>query len=425
MKLAEREQQILRVKSHSFQSEMISELEDALRAEVSLLIKTTIEAALVEELESFRTSRIGSGPRRSGYFHRLLDTQYGRIPDLRIPKLRSNNNEREWQILKRYQRGLKSLLDFSLCLYVMGLSLRDLQEALYHLLGSVLSVSAINRITLEAQQRMQAHRQSKIAETPPILIVDGVWVDILYTLDEFKRDRAGHLRQVRQAQERVILAAIAVWPDGSYQLLHYEIAEGEDSQSWHFFFDHIIERGLNPEGVKLIVSDGISALPGVMTQCLPNAQQQRCVTHKVRGMKRYLTYQQLFPDQETTAVKEDEQQAKQQRCFDIQEDAYEIYRAQTWIEARQRLKVFVEKWQKLETKAVEMFQRDIELTFTFYQFEAELHSRIRTTNLLERIFEEFRRKADEIGSFPNEMSCLTLFFLVVQREHAKHNRPFP
>ena len=110
MKLAEREEQILRVKSHNFQSEMISELEEALRAEIILVIKTTIEAALVEELESFRNSKCGFGPRRSGYFHRLLDTQYGRIPDLRIPKLRSNNNEREWQILKRYQRGLKSLL---------------------------------------------------------------------------------------------------------------------------------------------------------------------------------------------------------------------------------------------------------------------------------------------------------------------------
>ncbi len=105
-------------------------------------------------------------------------------------------------------------------------------------------------------------------------------------------------------------------------------------------------------------------------------------------------------------------------------DAYDIYRAQSWIEARQRLNAFVEKWQNLEAKAVEIFLRDIELTFTFYQFEAELHPRIRTSNLLERLFEEFRRKADEIGAFPNEMSCLTLFFLVVQRDHAKHNRPF-
>ena len=129
MTIAEREQQILRVKSQSFQSEMTSELENTLRTEVTGVIKATIEAALVEELESFRSSRSGPQARRSGYFHRLLDTQYGRIPQLRVPKLRDSNHEREWQILKRYQRGLQSLLDMTLCLYVLGLSLRDLQEA--------------------------------------------------------------------------------------------------------------------------------------------------------------------------------------------------------------------------------------------------------------------------------------------------------
>ena len=72
-------------------------------------------------------------------------------------------------------------------------------------------------------------------------------------------------------------------------------------------------------------------------------------------------------------------------------------------------------WKRKRWKSGE---RDIELTFTFYQFEAELHPRIRTSNLLERLFEEFRRKADEIGAFPNPRSCLTWFFLVVQREHA-------
>jgi transposase-like protein len=148
MKLAEREQQILRVKSQSFQSEITSELENTLRTEVTGVIKATVEAALVEELESFRSSRNGPQTRRSGYFHRLLDTQYGRIPELRVPKLRNSNHEREWQILKRYQRGLQSLLDMTLCLYVLGLSLRDLQEALYHLLGNVLSLTAVNRVTL-------------------------------------------------------------------------------------------------------------------------------------------------------------------------------------------------------------------------------------------------------------------------------------
>ena len=119
----------------------------------------------------------------------------------------------------------------------MGLSLRDLQEALYPILGSVLSVSAINRITLNAQTRMDEHRQSPISQTPAILIVDGVWVDIQYAQDEVKIDRAGHERQVRHAEDRVVLSAIAVWPDGSYHILHYEIAMQEDTQSWSNFFN--------------------------------------------------------------------------------------------------------------------------------------------------------------------------------------------
>ncbi len=102
---------------------------------------------------------------------------------------------------------------------------------------------------------------------------------------------------------------MAVWPDGTYHLLHYEIAEGEDSQSWQNFFEHLIERGLNPQEIKLIVSDGTSGLPGVMRQCLPNAQQQRCTTHKVRGMTRYLTYQQLSSSDEATTAHFDGQQA--------------------------------------------------------------------------------------------------------------------
>ena len=103
-------------------------------------------------------------------------------------------------------------------------------------------------------------------------------------------------------------------------------------------------------------------------------------------------------------------------------DAYEIYKATSEQEAQERLALFVAKWDGIESKAVSTFQREIQLTFNFYHFAAELHPRIRTSNLLERLFEEFRRKSDEVGAFPNEKSCLTLFFLVVQRDHAKHDR---
>ena len=421
MILAEREAQIIRIQSQDSPPELLAALEATLKREVMMVTKSTIEKTLVEELEAARQSKTGPQPRRSGYFSRILDTEYGRIDQFQVPKLRWGNKEREWQILKRYQRGLDSLLNFTLCLYVMGLSLRDLQEALYPILGSVLSVNAINRITLNAQTHMDEHRQSPISQTPAILIVDGVWVDIQYAQDEVKIDRAGHERQVRHVEEKVVLSAIAVWPDGSYHILHYEIATQEDTQSRSDFFNHLIERGLEPKAVELVVSDGSSGLPAAMAKVLPHAKQQRCITHKVRGMKKYLSYQQLPQQNEQGQVLTDSD-AKKQRCFEIQNDYYENYKATSEQEAQARLALFVEKWDGIEPKAVSTFERDIELTFNYYQFAAELHPRIRTSNLLERLFEEFRRKSDELGAFPNEKSCLTLFFLVVQRDHAKHDR---
>lgn len=421
MNIAEREQQILRVKATSFQPELDEALEEAMRVAVLEAVKTALEAALDEEVKAEIAKLASDRPRRSGYFQRGLDTQYGHVSNLRVPKLRRRNGEREWKILQRYQRGLGNLLNWLCCLYVMGLSLRDLQEALYFLIGHVLSRTAVNQVTLTVQNQINTRRLSKLSKTPKMLIVDGVWVDIQYTQDEFKEDRAGHLRQCREAEERVILTAMAVWEDGSYEILHYEIATEEGEAEWSQFFAHLIERGLEPNEVELVVSDGTLGLPKALQKNLPNAQQQRCITHKVRGIERYLSYAQLPPvELNGQPLKPDE--AKRQRRVNITSEAYQIYEADSLEQAQQRLQQFVVNWELLEPKAVQVFQRDLALTFTFYQFDDSLHRHIRTTNHLERLFREFRTKSDEIGAFPHETSCLTVFFLVVERDHAKHDR---
>jgi transposase-like protein len=422
MGIAVREQQVLRIKAASFQSELDEALEQHIRTRVIATVKAILEAALAEELTTHLLSLPGLKPRRSGYFTRVLDTLYGRIRDLLVPKLRWGNKTREWRILKRYQRALTGLLDWMGYLYVMGLSLRDLQEALYFVLGDILSRTSINRITLQVQERIQAQCQAPIEATPPFLIIDGVWVSIQYPSDQFKIDRAGHRRRCRRAEERVILAAMAVWQDGSYHLLHFEVAESEDQSNWATFFEHMIDRGLDPKAVELIISDGSKGVPAVMKQLLPNAQQQRCITHKVRGMNRYLTYKHLPVPSTENGATANTFTPKQQRWQDIKTDAYAIYDADTYDEAQDRLQVFVSKWKPIEPKAVHAFTWGIKRTFTYYRFAPSLHPHLRTTNLLERLFREFRAKADEIGAFPNETSCLTLFFVVVRREHAKHNR---
>jgi putative transposase len=422
MTIVAREEQILRVQSQGIHPALNEKLSETLRTTVISAVKTVMEGALQEEVSAFLAQVEGERPQRSGFYTRGLNTQYGAIPDLQVPKLRQRNSEREWQILERYQRSLGNLMDWLCCLYVMGLSLRDLQEALYLLLGRVLSVSAVNQITLQVQRKLDEKRQAPLSETPAVILVDGVWVDIQYVIaDEYKEDQSGHLRQCRQVQERVVLAVMAIWADGRQELLHYEVAEVESEQTWTTLFQNLINRGFDTAQLKLVSSDGSLGIPSALATCFPQAQQQRCITHKVRGIERHLAYLELpqFDDQQQPVKPAP---AKQQRRFEIVSDAYAIFEAPDLSAAMTLLQAFEGKWQALEPDAVRTFLQNSELTLTFYQFESDLHHHIRTTNHLERLFREFRTKSDEIGAFPNETSCLTIFHLVVERDHAKHDR---
>lgn len=421
MDILTRKAQILRVQTQNPYPELNEALQEKLNTEVLGVTQSVLEAALCEELQEHLNTLAGERPRRSGYFKRVLDSECGRIESLSVPKLRHGNRDRDWQILGRYQRGLGSLLNFCLSLYVMGLSLRDLQEALYPLLGAVLSVNAINRITETAQQQMNQRRTAKITTAVPIFLVDGVWVRIQYASGETFEDQAGHARALRQAEERVVLVAMAIYPDGTREILHYEIAQSESQLAWESFFKGLQERGLNLAGVEVVVSDGTNGLPAVLKTWVPQAQHQLCITHKIRAMLRHLGYENLSTQNEQGQTLE-LPQAKKLRYTQIKTDAYDIYKTDDWMEAIERLVRFVGTWQAVEPNAIRTFLKDIVLTFSFYDLDTALYPLVRTTNALERLFREFRNKSDEIGAFPNQDSCLTIFFLVLQRDHDKHDR---
>jgi putative transposase len=159
----------------------------------------------------------------------------------------------------------------------------------------------------------------------------------------------------------------------------------------------------------------------VLKTRVPQAQHQLCITHKVRAMVRHLAYKDL-PTQDAQGQMLSPTEAKKLRYNQVQTDAYDIYKTDDWMDAMERLVRFVQTWQVIEPSAIRTFLKDIVLTFSFYDLDRSLYPLVRTTNALERLFREFRTKSDEIGAFPNEDSCLTIFFLVIQRDHAKHDR---
>jgi|SRR5215216_653215 len=430
-RIAELKQQVDRIWFASFHTDLADTLTQQLRQHALAGVQTTLEAALREELASYRdqlrataraSGRTPSTFRCAGSYRRRVLTSYGLIPNLCVPKLRSGNAERKWQILTRYQLAMQVVLDQALYLYTLGLSIRDLQEALYLLFGHVLSREAVNRVTIAAQSPMQRWRERKISDTAPILIVDGVWVQILAPTGQTWTDRSGHERVEMRGQERVVLAVMGVWEDGRHEILHYEATDAESSESWSAVLAALTRRGLDPQAVRMVVSDGTTGLPAAITEHLPQAQQQRCTVHKIRGLERQFCYRDLLTTDPTTQAPLTFEQARRMRRQQLSADAHAIFDAPTRTQALERLVTFQTTWGSLESEVVRLLTKDIELSLTFYQFDVALHALVRSTNLLERFFREFRTKADEIGSFPNELTCLTVFHLIVVRDHAKHDR---
>jgi transposase-like protein len=424
--IAQVKHQVDRIWYASFQTDLADTLASHLRRHALAGVQAALELALVEELEAhrqpYRQQFLPESLQRSGTYTRRVLTTHGFIPDLHVPKLRGDNHARRWQVLTRYQLSMPLLLDQALYLYTLGLSIRDLQEALYVLFGHVLSREAVNRVTRAARSPMDTWRTQPITDTPPILLVDGVWGQVLQPTGAVWIDQSGHERREMRGVDQVILTVMGVWPDGRHQIIHYQLAAAEDTAAWSDLVATLIGRGLDVATVAMVVSDGSTGLPAALATHLPGAKQQRCVVHKIRGLERAFCYRDLTLIDPLTQEPLTSEAARRLRRQQLSTDAHAIFEAPTRAAADARLAAFRATWGGLEAEVVRLLTKDVDACLTFYQFDQPLHRLIRSTNLLERFFREFRAKSDEIGAFPNDISCLVVFHLIVIRDDAKHDR---
>jgi len=300
------------------------------------------------------------------------------------------------------------------------LSLRDLQESMYATLGEVLSVASCNRIVASVGQQAEAFKTQPLAAPPPILLVDGMWIKIAYPSGKMTVDSQGRRRAVKRKQKRVMLSALGVWPDGHWEIVHWQIAAGENETTWKTFFGQLSTKGLTEETTKLVVSDGAQGLESALTYQFHGVPHQRCVFHKIKTIADHLLYSALEVDDEA----HDDQarrKTKTARKKAILADAGVIYTQKTEGDIRAQAEVFRETWQEREPKAVANFFTDFDKTLAYLRvdFPASLGILIRTTNRLERFHKEMRRKQRDIGMFQSEAGCEAIWYLLTTRETAK------
>jgi putative transposase len=349
---------------------------EALVAQDRDLLKALVKEALEQVLQSEMTEFLGAGPGeraegrsgyRAGYYGRGLITRVGKI-ELRVP--RDRNGEFSTALFERFQRSEKALVSALAEMYIQGVSTRKVKAITEELCGHSFSASAISAINKGLDEALTKFARRKLTEDYPYLILDA---------------RYEKVREDGVIQSQALLVAIGINWEGKRQILGVELANRESQTSWREFLLALRQRGLT--GVEFVVSDDHAGLKKAIAEIVPEAAWQRCYVHFLRNALDYLPR------------KADD---------DCLQELRWLYERRNLAEAQRDLAAWLGRWQKKYPKLTDWVEEHIGSTLTFYRLPRLHHRHLKSTNMLERLNEELRRRTRVVRIFPNAASCLRL-----------------
>ena len=312
------------------------------------------------------------------------------------------------------------MLDQHILGYGGGQRLRDLQAAMALPLGAGLSLAACPRLVLRVRKQTEACKQQPLARPPPSVLVDGMWGKSAYPTAAISEESQGRRRAGKRKQQRVVLRALGVWPDGPWESGHGQMAEGATADTGNAFFRALSLKGVTEQTTAVVVSDGSPGLASALDDHLYGVAPQRCIFHKIKQLAASLVFGALAGAAAAVEAPST-RKAKRQRKKAIWAEAGWGDDGEREAAIRARAEVFRDHGHAREPKAVANVWRDFDKTFASLtiDFPLSLASRSRTTNLLARFHKEMRRKQRDMGMLQSEQGCETLWSWLSMRETAK------
>lgn len=352
-----------------------AELEELLRSDGNFL-KVLMKESLQEVLEAEMTEALGAASServegrlgyRSGYYGRSLVTRVGKL-ELRVPRDREGRFSTE--LFERYQRSEKALVSALAEMYVQGVSTRKVKAITEELCGHAFSASTVSQVNKGLDGSLKRFAERRLSEPYPYLILDG---------------RYEKVRLDGVIQTQAVLVAIGVNWEGRRQVLGVDLAQRESTSSWKEFLSALKSRGLH--GVEFVVSDDHAGLKRAVSELLGEAAWQRCYVHFLRNALDYLPR------------KADD---------DCMQELRWLYDRRNLKEATADLQAWLKRWEKRYPKLTDWVEANIGETLTFYRLPRQHHKHMKSTNMLERLNEEIKRRTRVVRIFPNPASCLRL-----------------
>ena len=349
------------------------------------LLKALVKESLQEVLEAEMNEALGAGRGertaqrlgyRAGYYSRGLVTRIGKL-ELRVPRDREGRFSTE--LFERYQRSEKALVSALAEMYVQGVSTRKVKAITEELCGHTFSASTISRINKSLDTMLRRCAQRRLEEPYPYVILDA---------------RYEKVRLDGVIQSQAVFIAIGINWEGRRQVLGVELSNRESSSSWKEFLKGLKTRGLN--GVEFVVSDDHAGLKRAVRELLPEAVWQRCYVHFLRNALDYLPR------------KADD---------DCRQELRWLYDRRNLKEAQQDLQAWLKRWEKRYAKLTDWVEENIGETLNFYRLPRQHHKHLKSTNMLERLNEEVKRRTRVVRIFPNPASCLRLVRALCAETH--------
>ncbi len=340
-------------------------------------VTVLMNAAMVAE----RSEYLGAAPyersaARAGYANgfkgKTVKTRLGELP-LKVPQTR--DCEFYPQSLEKGLRSERALLLSIAEMYVQGVSTRRVKKIVEELCGMEVSSAQVSRAAQELDEMLMAWRERQLGSYRYIVL------DARYE----------KVRQGGQVLDAAVLIACGVGADGHRDVLGCSVSLSEAEVHWRAFLTELKDRGLH--GVQLIVSDAHEGLKAARQAVFPSVPWQRCQFHLQQNAGQYVPTQAM----------------RSQVAADIRA----IFNAPDLDEANRLLEKLIKKHETKAPQLAAWAEENLPEGFTVFSLPSNHRRRLRTTNLIERLNEEIRRRTRVARLFPNEASCLRLVSAVL------------
>jgi len=320
---------------------------------------------------------------RNGYYTRDMDTAFGPIEQIKVPRSRSGLFEPS--MFRKYQRRQESVNQSIINCFLLGVSTRNVKDVLNPLLGVNYSASTVSNATKSVDRLVKQFHKRDLIDEYQFLFLDGINISVRYG---------------NKSVKKTVLAAYGITLFGQRELIDFRIVKSESKNACESFLNNLYCRGLKGENLKLIITDGGKGMIAALDYTYPLVKHQRCWFHKIQNLVKLM---------------------KKKDQKELLKALRNIYNAPSRAIALRRFKNLKKDWNLQYPKLIKSLERDLEelLNFLTIPIKKEhrpfIRKRIRTTNVIERSFREIRRRTKPMSCFNNNDSLQRIMYAVFYR----------